>query len=633
MKKYLLLIVLLVGFLCFPAVTFADEKNDSQKIPSGISLEELEQFIDDYMAENVGSEIAGARVIVAKNGETLLNKVYGYADIENGIPVDDDTVFDWASISKLLAWTSAMQLAEQGRLDLNADIRGYLPEGFFKRLKYDTPITMFNLMHHNAGWSARLTDPMVLSPENVLALEETLRRFEPNQVFEPGTVNNYSNYGTAVAGFIIERISGQPYYEYVNENIFSVLGMNDTALHPYQADNPSISGRRDAVKTYIPNGGVLTPSPFGRMYFSDYPCGSAVGTAADMAKFLAALTPAEGTKSPLFKNESTLKEMQTVSYSYGAGIPGMAHGFFEESFSVRTLMHSGNLPAAASRLTFAPDSGFGFVIMTNTANQAVGSDIAAVMFGKSAPDVYSGTLPDARELSNLEGQYRGILIEYRGFLQLFGAMPKPQDVIVIIDENTVSLGETEYTQIRPYVFRNDTEALTLHLIVENGDVKRVLLVSDTAAVMTAGAVLEYTPVSALRVFASSISLLLFVVCIFFIIAAFFITIIGAIRNRRKGVPSNLVKKLNMALILVGLAVLFNYLVMIIRAGFLTPQSALLPHFIFNIVYIVFAPICSYFIFRNMKKTELSKGDKLFCVLSCVFSVALAALMIAWEFYR
>jgi len=325
--------------------------------------------------------------------------------------------------------------------------------------------------------------------------------------------------------------------------------------------------------------------------------------------------------------------MQTVSYSYGAGIPGMAHGFFEESFSVRTLMHSGNLPAAASRLTFAPDSGFGFVIMTNTANQAVGSDIAAVMFGKSAPDVYSGTLPDARELSNLEGQYRGILIEYRGFLQLFGAMPKPQDVIVIIDENTVSLGETEYTQIRPYVFRNDTEALTLHLIVENGDVKRVLLVSDTAAVMTAGAVLEYTPVSALRVFASSISLLLFVVCIFFIIAAFFITIIGAIRNRIKGVPSTLVKKLNAALILVGLAVLINYLVMLIRAGSLTPQSALLPHFIFNIAYIVFAPVCSYFIFRNMRKAELSKGLKVFGVLSCVFSIILVILMIAWEFYR
>jgi len=624
--------VILLLCLCLPTVVLA-ENSDFQSMPSGISLSELERFIDDYMDEYIGNSIAGIHIIVVKNGETLLSRVYGYKDIEDGILVDNDTVFDWASISKLLVWTSVMQLVEQGRLDLNTDIREYLPEGFFKRLRFDKPITMYNLMHHNAGWSIRLTDSMVSSKENVVSLEEALRRFEPAQLFEPGTVNNYSNYGVSVAGYIVECISGQPYYKYVNENIFSVLGMNDTALHSFQIDNPSISDRRDTVKGYIPMNGVLTPSPWGRIFFSDYPCGGAIGTAADMAKFLAALTPSEGEQSHLFRNETTLNEMLSASYSYGDGIPGIAHGFFEESFSVRTLMHSGNLPDAASRITFAPESGFGFIVMTNTANQAIGSDIATAMFGKSMSDVYAGTLPDIRNLNNFEGQYRGVLIENRGFMQLIAALPLPQDIISVVDENTVSLGGTEYTQIRPFVFRNDSEALTLHLIVENNDVSRVLLVSDTAAVMTAGAVVEYTPVSGLRVFTSYLSVILFGISIVYLIVTIFIMIIGAIRNRKRGVPSNLVKKINIALNLFGTGIIINYLVMLIRVSYLAPQRVLMPHFVFNIVYMVFVPIGNFFIFKNMKKTDLSRKSKVFCVLSCMISIVLVALMLLWEFYR
>jgi hypothetical protein len=247
--------------------------------------------------------------------------------------------------------------------------------------------------------------------------------------------------------------------------------------------------------------------------------------------------------------------------------------------------------------------------------------------------VYTGTLPDVRDLNNLEGQYRGVLLEHHGFMQLMAALPSSNDVIAVVDENTVSLGGTEFSQIRPFVFRADSEPLALHLKVENNEVTRVLLVSDTAAVVTAGPVMEYTPISGLRVFASGLSIILFVACIIFLFVAIILIGVGARRNRKKGVPSNIVKKLNTVLIISGIAVIANYFLMLVRVGFLTPKSMLIPHFIFNIAYIVFVPVCIIFISINLKKVELTKGGRLFCMLSCIISIVLAALMVLWEFYR
>ncbi|KUP21048.1 hypothetical protein AWJ19_27405 [Paenibacillus sp. DMB5] len=104
-----------------------------------------------------------------------------------------------------------MQMVEQGKLDLRTDIREYLPEGFFRKLKYDEPITLLNLMHHNAGWQERYTDLFYRQEDDVPDLKEALRIAEPRQVYKPGTVLAYSNYGASLAGYIVERQSGQPF--------------------------------------------------------------------------------------------------------------------------------------------------------------------------------------------------------------------------------------------------------------------------------------------------------------------------------------------------------------------------------------------------------------------------------------
>ena len=409
-----ILLTFIIFSLCHPLVALA-ESTDSITTPSGIPLSELEEFVDDYVAEFIGKSTAGASIIILKNGEIHLNKTYGYGDIENGVKVDAETVFEWGSDSKLLVWTSIMQLVKQGKLDLYADIRTYLPENFFTKLQFDSPITIYNLMHHNAGWEDCFTDLFYHSAEDVLSLEETLRITEPKQVNEPGTVVAYSNYGTALAGYIVERVSDQPFYEYVIEHIFAVLGMKDTSIHPYQEDNASVAERREKIHGYTTSGNELSISKNERIFLGLYPAGSAIGTADDGAKFLASLVPLEGETSPLFESNDTLDEMLSTSHSYGKGFPGISHGFWEKFNEVKTLGHGGNTDSFSSYFTIAPEVGFGIVVMTNQANETgLCTGLAKALFGEYSPE-YTGELPDAHEL---EGPYIIARRPYSGFSNL-----------------------------------------------------------------------------------------------------------------------------------------------------------------------------------------------------------------------
>ena len=211
MKKFTqlaIIAILIIGMAPFAAA--------SEITPSGIFISGLEQFIDEYAAEFIGSKTAGASIAIIKDGQIIFNKAYGDAIQDEKLAGKDD-VFEWGSATKLLLWTSVMQLAEQGKLNLNNDIREYLPENFLKKLKYETPITMYNLMHHNAGWEDRIVDLFYSSPKTVPNLEGALLAWEPVQVFAPGSVVAYSNFGTALAGFIVERLSGLPFYQYVGK--------------------------------------------------------------------------------------------------------------------------------------------------------------------------------------------------------------------------------------------------------------------------------------------------------------------------------------------------------------------------------------------------------------------------------
>lgn len=131
----------------------------------------------------------------------------------------------WGSATKSRVWISVMQLWEQGKIDLDADIREYLPADFLTNLRYGAPVTITHLMNHNAGFQEAYADLFVKDPGAVRSLEDALKAHEPEQIYAPGTVTAYSNWGVALAGYIVERISGEDFAGYVHRHIFEPLGM------------------------------------------------------------------------------------------------------------------------------------------------------------------------------------------------------------------------------------------------------------------------------------------------------------------------------------------------------------------------------------------------------------------------
>lgn len=153
--------------------------------PSGISYENIGAEIESLAKENE-SLYASFGAAVFSGDEVLYSGHFGFIDRENQAAADENAVYEWGSISKMFVWVSAMQLYEQGKLDLNEDIRTYLPEDFLARLKYDRPITMMNLMNHNAGWQETTAALEVADEADIISLEDALKATEPAQVFSPG---------------------------------------------------------------------------------------------------------------------------------------------------------------------------------------------------------------------------------------------------------------------------------------------------------------------------------------------------------------------------------------------------------------------------------------------------------------
>lgn len=390
------------------------EKNEI-KLPSGMSIEEVERELNDKANEfgDDEAEFASAAVGIFEGDTVLYTGYFGKTDIENSVPADEKSVYEWGSISKTLIWVSAMQLWEQGRLDLDRDVREYLPEGFFQHLSYDEPITMLNLMNHNAGWQ-ETTRPIGKTDESEIgSLRDELQAIEPAQIHRPNEVTAYSNYGAAVAGYVIECVTGQDYCEYVHEHIFEPLGMEHTALAPAHNDNDFVYGQRKKTKSYRFSLGHCIGLGDCLDYISAYPAGAATGTLSDLMTYAQALVNDD---APLFQNPETQKIMFTGTDFYGdSDIPMCAHGFWCMEYAVRTYGHSGATTAGQANMLFDPDSKTGLIVMTNEPDgNSFLSDTPALVFGGLSPDKYvSGTVGKA----NLNGYYLSARSTYRGMLK------------------------------------------------------------------------------------------------------------------------------------------------------------------------------------------------------------------------
>ena len=352
-KKRISVLALLMLYLCFGAANvFAAGNADN-----------IGDKIERFVSENE-STTAGMAVTVFDSESELYTGCFGFTDMEQRVRTDRNSVFEWGSTTKLLVWSSVMQLYEQGKISFDADVRDYLPEGYLKNLRFDKPVTMTHLMNHSAGFQERLWDVFANSEDEILDLGELVAKRQPEQVFEPGSVTAYSNWGVALAGYIVECISGQPFYEYVNQHIFSPLGMKHTSLKPDYSDNPFVREAWDRLVCYTTDCKKLEPS---RYFVSIYPAGSCVSTIGDYLVFAQALLNRE---SALFAKPEThdLKFSPTLYYD-GTTIPRCCHGMWMIPLGKPVYGHGGNTAGCSAYILLSPEDNLGMAVMTNQSGE------------------------------------------------------------------------------------------------------------------------------------------------------------------------------------------------------------------------------------------------------------------------
>lgn len=375
----------------------------AENAPAAVSYEnkiEIENTINELIARNK-DKTPSVSVAVFDDSRDICTVVYGESDIENGIKADENTVYEWGSISKLLAWTSAMQLYEQGKLDLDEDIRTYLPDGFLNNLSYDEPITMLNLMNHNAGFQSPYKDMETEDLDSLMPLGEALGEIAPAQIYAPGEAVAYSNWGAALAGYVVECVSGMDYADYVQENIFARLGMEHTAIRPDMSDNEWAAAQRKKTHCYAQGDDGLEPMGECRRYIHIYPAGGACGTISDLATFAKAFLQSD---CPLFEKPDTLDTMLSASLYYSdRKTPRICHGFMPDDYGVTLLGHGGNTSGFSSILQLDIEYKTGFVMMTNKRGDSIyKSKLSKALYGAAdLTELYS----DNFEKYDLSGHY------------------------------------------------------------------------------------------------------------------------------------------------------------------------------------------------------------------------------------
>jgi CubicO group peptidase (beta-lactamase class C family) len=320
---------------------------------------DVSAFLDGIMPQQLAREdIGGAVVLVVKDGKILFAKGYGYADIDKKTPVTPDgTLFRIASISKLFTWTAVMQLVEQGKLDLDRDVNDYLD--FKIPPTYAKPITLRNIMTHTAGFAETFKDKAPPSPSELKPLGDYLKTHVPKRIFPPGVTPAYSNYGASLAGYIVQRVSGQPFDDYIEQHIMLPLGMQHTT---FRQPLP------ETLKPMMSSGYTVASAPAEPFQLAqDAPAGSASITAMDISHFMIAHLQDGRYENARILRPETAQWMHARQFAILPQMNGMALGFYEESRNGhRIIGHGGDLTCFHSDLHLVLDAGVGFFVAYNS---------------------------------------------------------------------------------------------------------------------------------------------------------------------------------------------------------------------------------------------------------------------------
>jgi len=443
-----------------------------------LDAKDVEAWLDGYMPYALEkAKIAGAVVVVVRGDGTLLQKGYGYADLASRKPVSaDTTLFRPGSISKLFTWTAVMQQVEAGKIDLDKDVNAYLD---FKIPPYDgKPITMRQIMTHTAGFEESIRHLISSDPKAALPLKQLLPLALPKRIFAPGTTPAYSNYATALAGYIVERVSGVPFDDYIEQHIFAPLGMTHSSFRQPLPDRlkPFMSGGYPTSADKAKPFEIVVPAPAGSL--------SASG--ADMAKFMIAhLNGAAGLLKP-----ETAKMMHDFRAPGVGPLNTMALGFYEQWINGhRAIGHGGDTGWFHSDLMLFPDAKAGIYISMNSDGEA-GATLAlrGALIRKFAERYLPGTPITASRVDDattrqhaqlIAGNYVSSRGAYANFMSLLGLLGQTKvgvtedGKLAVPSLDMLSSAPRDWVETAPFVWTDLNSGERFAADVKDGKVVRL----------------------------------------------------------------------------------------------------------------------------------------------------------------
>ncbi len=320
---------------------------------------ESQRYIDSVIKdEMIDLHIPGAVLSIVKDGEVVYKKGYGFVDMKDRKPADpDNSIFYVGSVSKLVTATAAMQLYEQGTLDLDRDVNEYLKD-FSIENSFKNPVTPFNLMTHTAGFEERTTNMIETDPDNRKSLKDYLASGQQPGIEPPGKYLSYSNYGMTLLGYLVQEISGVPFSDYVNRNILTPLEMENSSFDI----TPKM--KKNLAHAYSYKNGKFEKIQWVNLIVK--PAGSFISTADDMASFMIAHLQKGEFKDNRILDRTTAVTMHSRQFSHHPKLAGWCYGFYERFHGdYRLIEHAGDIAGFASLLALIPDEDFGLFISSN----------------------------------------------------------------------------------------------------------------------------------------------------------------------------------------------------------------------------------------------------------------------------
>jgi len=330
------------------------------EVPAGdLTEEQIVDFLDRYLDNLVTKDRFSGTVLIARDGKPFYTRVYGLACKRYNVPNKLDTKFNLGSMNKMFTGVAIMQLVEQGKISLDDLVGKYLPD--LPRKEIAEKVTIHHLLTHTSGmqdyWE-EMFDSHWWEIKTVSQLAELI--FDDTLLFEPGSDFHYSNSGPIVLGMIIEKVTGQDYYDYIREHIYKPAGMINSDCYEVDMDVPNLA----IGYTKINYDGTRNPEGQWRNNLFLHaikggPAGGGYSTVEDLLKFDIALR----NNKLISKNSFVL--LTTGKTQRGPGVM-YAYLFGDRTVNGQRIVgHGGGAPGINAILDMYLDSGYTVAVMAN----------------------------------------------------------------------------------------------------------------------------------------------------------------------------------------------------------------------------------------------------------------------------